>query len=287
MEAINHRRDLGVPLGSREIIVDGVRLAVSREGAGPAVICLHATGHGGRDFEAFAVRARERFEVIRVDWPGQGRSGEDDRGRARPARYAALLRGVVMELGLEAPIIIGCSIGGATAIRYGSQYPVKALVLANTGGLVAVTPTVARACRFFSRIFAAGAGRAWWYKAVFALYYRMVLPSSAAAAQRRRIVKAAYETAPSISDAWSGFAEPDADIRALAVALDVPVLFAWAMGDKINQFSVNEPTIRLMKRARVAKFKGGHAAFLEQPELFIRQFQTFIDETKRETCLSV
>ncbi len=51
------------------------------------------------------------------------------------------------------------------------------------------------------------------------------------------------------------------------------------MGDKINQFSVVEPTIRRMKRARVAKFKGGHAAFLEQPELFVRQFQTFIDET--------
>ena len=34
------------------------------------------------------------------------------------------------------------------------------------------------------------------------------------------LFRRAYETAPSISDAWSGFAEPDADIRALAVALD-------------------------------------------------------------------
>ena len=37
-------------------MVDGVRLAVAREGKGPPVICLHAIGHGGGDYEAFAAR---------------------------------------------------------------------------------------------------------------------------------------------------------------------------------------------------------------------------------------
>jgi len=57
--------------------IDGVRLAVTREGRGPPVVCLHAIGHDGGDFEAFAEAMKARFEIIRIDWPGQGRSGPD------------------------------------------------------------------------------------------------------------------------------------------------------------------------------------------------------------------
>jgi hypothetical protein len=35
------------------------------------------------------------------------------------------------------------------------------------------------------------------------------------------------------------------------------------MQDWINPFTAAEPTIRQMKRAQVAKFQNGHAAFLE------------------------
>ncbi|MEI4861588.1 hypothetical protein Q8G41_28790, partial [Klebsiella pneumoniae] len=65
----------------------GVRLAVHREGSGPTVVCLHAIGHGGGDFEAFAQSVRADFEVIRIDWPGHGLSGLDAHS-VRAARYA-------------------------------------------------------------------------------------------------------------------------------------------------------------------------------------------------------
>src|ERR1700730_13093235 len=45
------RYETGVPAGSLELLVDGVRLAVARDGKGPQVICLHAIGHGGGDYE--------------------------------------------------------------------------------------------------------------------------------------------------------------------------------------------------------------------------------------------
>src|ERR1035438_7142710 len=97
-----HRFDAGVPFGSPEIMVGGVRLAVASEGSGPPVICLHAIGHGGRDFEAFASGVRAGFQVVRIDWPGQGRSGPDSEPPT-PARYAQLLRGVVSTLDLGPP----------------------------------------------------------------------------------------------------------------------------------------------------------------------------------------
>jgi len=272
------RYEAGVPAGSLELMVDGVRLAVAREGKGPPVICLHAIGHGGRDYEAFAAAMRNRFEIIRIDWPAQGRSGTDSKA-ATPARYAELLRGVVEQLSLDTPIIIGCSIGGATAIRYASEHPVRALVLANTGGVVEMTGSVQRACLLGARIFAAGARGAWWYKAFFAAYYRLVLPTPAAAAQRRRIVASAYEIAPVLEDAWRHFAvAEDFDQRQRLWALDVPILVAWAMHDKINQFKIVAPAIAGIKHARLAKFAAGHAAFLEHPEEFVREFSAFVAE---------
>jgi pimeloyl-ACP methyl ester carboxylesterase len=272
----NFRNDVGVPAGSLEVWVDGVRLAVAREGAGPPVVCLHAIGHGGRDFEAFVAAVRDQFEVIRVDWPHQGRSGTDTKPTT-PRRYAELLRGVVVQLKLDDPIIVGCSIGGAAAINYASQYPAKALVLANSGSLIEVTKGARRACLFFARIFAAGARGAWWFKPLFSVYYRRVLPSPAAVAQRARIVRSAYEIAPVLADAWRHFAvESEADQRQMALALDPPVLFAWAINDEINRLADIVPVIEHMRNARLVRFDGGHAAFLEQPEPFVEEFRKFI-----------
>jgi pimeloyl-ACP methyl ester carboxylesterase len=272
------RYDVGVPVGSPEVLVDGVRLAVARDGKGPPVICLHAIGHGGRDFDDFTKTMSDQFEIVRIDWPGQGRSGPDKKSNT-PARYAELLRGIIVQLGLDDPIIVGCSIGGAAAIKYASDYSVRALVLANTGGLIEVTKGAQRACRFLARRFAAGTRRAWWYKAFFSIYYRTVLVTAAAVAQRRRIVASAYEIAPALEDAWRNFAIPEeADQRQRLIALDVPILFAWAMSDKANQYKAVAPTIARAKNGRLARFDGGHAAFLERPKEFVDEFRKFVAE---------
>jgi putative oxidoreductase len=76
------------------------------------------------------------------------------------------------------------------------------------------------------------------------------------------------------------FADPDkADQRRAAIGLDVPVLFTWAMQDRINRFKASEATIARMKQACVVKFNGGHAAFLEQPRQFVAESDRFIAES--------
>ncbi|MBI1213653.1 MAG: alpha/beta fold hydrolase [Alphaproteobacteria bacterium] len=277
----NLRFLVGVPEGSPEIVVDGVSLAVARAGKGPPIVCLHAIGHGGRDFEAFTNAVKDRFEVVRIDWPGQGRSGPDSR-QPTPKRYAELLDGILTQLRIANPIIIGNSIGGATAIVYASTHPVRALVLCDSGGIFEVTPALRRLCGLFARFFDAGARGAWWYRRAFAFYYRIVLPSPAAAPQRRRIIAAAYEIAAVLRDAWGGFALPEADMRDLAVALDMPVWFAWAKSDRVIPLSYAKPVIAKMKRARLTRFRGGHAAFLERPKQFNREFLKFAASLNRE-----
>ena len=272
------RWEIGVPKGSPLISIDGVDLAVDDRGAGQPVICLHAIAHGGADFDAFVAQTAGKYRVVRIDWPGQGRSG-DDREALTPARYAKLLRGVVVHLGTEDPVIIGCSIGGAAAVAYASRYPVRALVLANPGGLSTRSEKISAACRTIARFFAAGARGAWWFGLAYAACYRMVLPWPSAARQRSRIVRAGYENAAILAVAWSMFADPQkADQRGAAIGLEMPVLFTWAMHDRINQFKASEATIARMKQARVVKFNGGHAAFLEQPRQFVAEFDRFIAE---------
>ncbi len=271
---MDRRAATGVPEGSPRIKVDGVELAVRREGAGPAVVCLHAIGHGGGDFDAFAAAMRDRFEVIRLDWPGQGRSG-DDHHPASAARYADLLTGAVEQLGVERPILLGNSIGGAAAVIHAARAPVRALVLCDPGGLVAVDATVRRFCGAFAQFFRAGERGAGWFGTMFALYYRLVLPSAAATTQRRRIVASGHEIAPVLAQAWESFGREEADIRALAAGLDAPVWFAWAKSDRFVPLGFCRPAIADMRRATISVFPGGHAPFLEQPQAFVSGFERF------------
>ena len=198
----------------REVTLDGVRMAYDDEGAGPAVVCLHAIGHGAADFAGLRVRLRDRHRVLAPDWPGQGNSGKD----ALPpsaARYAALLAGFLDATGAGPAVIVGNSIGGAAAIAFTHAHPdrVRGIVLENPGGLDPPDRLARASIAMMVGFFSAGARGAWWYPAAFAAYYRMVLPRPAAAAQRRRIVASGREIAPLLRDAWRGFGAPAADLR--------------------------------------------------------------------------
>lgn len=275
------RSAVAVSAPFHEIDVDGVTLAYADEGTGPApaLVCLHAIGHGGSDFDRVRARWRGRRRVIAVDWPGQGRSGVD-RVPPSAARYADLLAGLLDALGVERAVLLGNSIGGAAAVRYAARAPerVAGLVLENPGGLDRTDDAPARlAIGAMVRLFAAGARGAWWYPAAFALYYRTVLPRRAAAAQRARIVAAARELAPLLRDAWRSFGAADADTRALAPRIGCPVLFAWAARDRFVQLRRARPTIARFPDARTVTLPAGHAPHLETPDAFEAELERFLD----------
>ncbi|HKD23475.1 MAG TPA: alpha/beta hydrolase [Rhizomicrobium sp.] len=252
-----------------------VRLAVMRRGRGVPVVCLHAIGHGARDFEDFARLVGDGFEIIALDWPGQGLSPPDG-AAPTAAHYETVLRAAMDALKLERAILLGNSIGGTAALRLAAYAPerVTALVLCDTGGLVALTPVARFIVLRMAAFFGAGERGAKWFARAFRFYYRhIVLPR--APRQAERIAASGYEIAGVLRAAWEGFAEPDADIRALVPRVVCPVLVAWAKSDRVIAWSLSRKAARRFRDVRVKRFRGGHAAFLEDPERFARAFRSF------------
>jgi len=113
------------PLGSF-VDIDGARMHVLTAGARdsdkPPVVLIHGASVNLRDMAMSLGEAlsEDRF-VVMVDRPGRGYSERTDKGH-QLARQARQIRGVVQSLKLKDPIIVGQSLGGAVALRYGLEY---------------------------------------------------------------------------------------------------------------------------------------------------------------------
>ena len=250
-------------------------LNIRRIGRGAPVVCLHAIAHAADDFLPLAERLGGEFEFILVDWPGHGGSASDG-GPVNAAHYASLLPQTLQALGIVAPVIIGNSVGGGAAILHASRHRVRGLVLCNSAGLVEVTPIVARLCGLFVKFFAAGERRAFWFNWLYARYYRMVLPSPAASERRAAIVAQGEAMASVLRQAWASFGRPEADLRAVVASLDIPIWAAWAARDKIVSLRACLPAIKRLRNHTLSRYDAGHAAFLEQPDAFAKDFRRWM-----------
>ena len=255
----------------------GVSLAYNDEGRGPSLVCLHAIGHGAGDFVHFRRAFAADYRVIAVDWPGQGNSGADDLP-ASDRRYAELLGLFLDRLGIEKTVLIGNSIGGATALRYAADRPdrVRALVLENPGGLDPGGRLARAIVGGMAAFFRAGERRARWFPALFRRYYSRVLSEPPAAEQRDRIVAAGYEIAPVLARAWESFGQPESNLRGKIPSVRCPVLFAWAVKDRFVRLDRNRPAINQFPDVQLVEFRAGHAVHLEAPEQFEAVVRDFL-----------
>jgi pimeloyl-ACP methyl ester carboxylesterase len=113
--------------------VDGGRLEFDVAGDGPAVALLHPGLWDRRTWDAqVGIFARE-YLVVRFDARGYGRSSRLEPGRqfSRVDDLAAVLDAA----GVERAALVGCSMGGNTALDFALVYPdrVWALVLVSSG----------------------------------------------------------------------------------------------------------------------------------------------------------
>ena len=109
------------------------RIYFEEAGQGIPLVCLHTAGSDGRQFRHLMTdeAVTKTFRVIAFDLPWHGKSTppdgwHDEEYRLTTDGYAAAIRTFCAALGLEKPVVLGCSIGGRIvlnlAIRHAAEF---------------------------------------------------------------------------------------------------------------------------------------------------------------------
>lgn len=115
---------------SQFAMVDGVRLHYRDEGEGPAVVLLHGSIVNLHEWSEVVPLMKDRFRVIRLDWPPYGLSGPDPSGDHSTARAAQLLDGLLNQLGVDEFTLVATSNGANVGLEYNRQFPGHATAMA-------------------------------------------------------------------------------------------------------------------------------------------------------------
>lgn len=121
---IARRVTKGFPPEGKFIDIGGDRVHYTDRGTGPAIVFVHGLCGNLRNFAYLDMdRLARSHRVIVIDRPGAGRSV---RGVDSPANIYAQARMVaqcIEKLGLDKPLLVGHSLGGAISLAVGLNHP--------------------------------------------------------------------------------------------------------------------------------------------------------------------
>ena len=259
-------------------------------GNGPAILMMHGLTRNSADYEALANHLAGRFTLVVPDQRGRGLSEHDpDPTNYLPAIYSADMLGLIDQLGLERPILIGTSMGGLMAMMMAAMRAggFRGLVLNDVGpvvqkaGLDRIASYVgavqcignwedaAEYCRRTNRHAFPGYGDAQW----LAVARRLFRSNSDG------VPELAYDPAIAAGLASSNSSADSPDLWPLWQGLaNVPVLaLRGALSDILSEDTLSRmarhhPGMRSVTVAGV-----GHAPMLDEPEALLA-IDRFLDQ---------
>ncbi|HET6501752.1 MAG TPA: alpha/beta hydrolase [Amycolatopsis sp.] len=111
------------PVG-RYVEVGGLRTYYEEAGQGRPIVCIHAAGQDTLMYRHVTTGLSDSYRVISIDAPGHGKTLEPANGPfASISQHAEFNERLMAELGLERPIIVGCSMGGNMVLELASRRP--------------------------------------------------------------------------------------------------------------------------------------------------------------------
>ncbi len=115
---------------TKTLPVDGGTIAYDDRGAGPPIVLLHEAIADRHMWDRELPALAQRFRVVRYDQRGYGDS------TPATSEYSSVrdLKALVDHLGLDRPVVVGPSVGGAIAVDFAVEYP------SAVGGLFLIAP---------------------------------------------------------------------------------------------------------------------------------------------------
>lgn len=178
--------------------VEGRRVHAVTRGTGPDLVLIHGASGNLRDMTfRFMDLLADRYRVTAFDRPGLGYtdpapgSGLFNAVGESPMAQAEFLRAAARELGIERPIVLGHSFGGAVALAW---------ALGDPDGTAAVVDVAGVAMSWPGRL-------GWLYQANAPWVGRTVVPPLVAAFAPRRLVDRAVEATFAPNPVPDGYAD--------------------------------------------------------------------------------
>lgn len=128
--------DLDYPFPVQHADVGGTSIAYAEMGHGDrTIVLIHGLGSYMPVWKNNAPELATDYRVIAIDLPGYGKS-DKPKATYTMKYFARQVRGLLDELGVDKPVLVGHSMGGQVAMTYALLYPEKydALVLTSPAG---------------------------------------------------------------------------------------------------------------------------------------------------------
>jgi pimeloyl-ACP methyl ester carboxylesterase len=106
---------------------DGTTIAYAETGGGAPLVLVHGITESRGAWDPLLPALNERWRVVTIDLRGHGES--ERRAPYDPVTLATDVNAVVEALGLEAPLMVGHSLGGVVVTAYGGAgHPTRGIV---------------------------------------------------------------------------------------------------------------------------------------------------------------
>jgi pimeloyl-ACP methyl ester carboxylesterase len=254
-----------------------VPFARTVRGSGPTGLAL-AHGAGGSvaaHFGAVLDRLATGRTVVGVDYPG---SGETPRS-TEPLSLDQLADEVVeaaADEGLERFAVLGFSLGGPVAIRAATRHPDRVSGLVLTGAFPYPDSFMQLSMEVTGGVMAAGNPLL-----TAELLTLFSLSHEALSAQPLEALRAASAAAAQAMSAGTPeqfdlFAR--VDVRDDLARVSVPTLVVGGRDDLVVPFALQRSLAAAIPGARLAEIDSGHLVAVEQPERWLQQITTFLEE---------
>lgn len=113
-----------VPAAGKFVEVDGHSIHYVEAGEGPPILFLHGLGAQLHHFRhPLFDRLRSDFRLVAIDRPGSGYSTRPNHVAGGLSQQAETIVKIMAALGLEKPLIVGHSLGGAVALTLAVEHP--------------------------------------------------------------------------------------------------------------------------------------------------------------------